>query len=1213
MAAGLTAGAAVAKFDLDFTVSEAFDAAGSPAGVRGQLTASAALFEPESVRRLADHWTRVTAELAADPQQRVSRVNVLAADEREQLLVVWNDTAAETSDATVVQLFESQAARTPEAMAVDCEATRLTYGELDARSNRLARLLLERGVRPGGRVALVLPRSAELLVALLAVLKTGAAYIPLDPEYPADRIAYVLDDTAPALLLADSSTLSGLPEGGPAQLLIDAPETAAALDARSADALNDAERGGAFRGDLPAYILHTSGSTGRPKGVVVPHAALTNFLTDMGRRFPLDESDNWLAVTTISFDIAGLELYLPLISGATVVLAPRRTVVDPAELISLLRRSGTTIMQATPSLWRTVLAEQTSRATGLPPLRVLVGGEALPAELAPELYALGSATNLYGPTETTIWSTARELGEAEGHNPSIGRPIANTSVYVLDTALQPVPIGVTGDLYIAGGGLAHGYLDRPALTAERFTADPFGIPGTRMYRTGDLARWTADGELAFVGRADGQVKIRGHRIEPGEVEALLARHEDVPQAVVVAREDTPGDKRLVAYVVAGAGVAAVELPAVLRRFAADQLPEYMVPSAVVVLDAMPLTDNGKVDRKALPAPDYSATAARREPSTLQEEILSGAFAHVLGVASVGVDDDFFSLGGHSLLATRLVSRIRAVLGIELEIRTLFEAPTVAGLAARLRGAGRARLALTAQERPERVPLSFAQERLWFIDQLEGPSATYNIAGTLRLTGDVDRDALAAAVRDAIVRHEVLRTVYTIADSRPYQRILDLDELNWRLETAELAETELPAAVSAATGHVFDLATEIPIKASLFSTGPEQHVLVLVVHHIAADGWSTGPLARDISAAYAARGEGRAPEWTPLPVQYADYALWQRELLGDEDDPESLLSRQVAYWRQTLAGAPEELELPFDHPRPAIASHRGHVSRFAVPAELHARLAELAREEGVTLFMVLQAALAVLLSRLGAGTDIPIGSAIAGRTDEALHALVGTFVNSLVVRTDLSGNPTFRQVLARVRRAGLGAFAHQDVPFERLVEELAPTRSLVRNPIFQVTLTLQNTERASLYLGDVRVGGTSGQLGEATDAKVDVDVALGESFDADGRAAGLHGAVTGAADLFEPESVARLAERWVALLDTVVGGPDQHLGAVDVLGVVERERVLVGWNDTAVSVSGGSVVEVFAGRVVEDPDAPAVIGEGFEVSYVELDARANRLARYLVAQ
>ncbi|MEY9878308.1 amino acid adenylation domain-containing protein, partial [Streptacidiphilus sp. MAP12-33] len=1216
VAAGLTSGAAVAKFDLDFAVSESFDADGRPAGLRGQLTASAALFELASAQRIAERFTRVATALAADPRQRVSRVEVLEAEERAQLLVGWNDTAAETPDATVTQLFERRAARTPDAVAVDCEGTTLSYAQLDARSNRLARLLLERGVRPGTRVALVLPRNADLLTALLAVMKTGAAYVPLDPDYPAERIAYVLQDAAPALLLADSTTVDGLPqntEDGTARLLLDTTETAAALDARHDGPLADAERGAALNGALPAYVLHTSGSTGRPKGVVVPHAALTNFLTDMGRRFPLDENDNWLAVTTISFDIAGLELYLPLISGATVVLAPRRTVVDPIELGSLLRRSGATVMQATPSLWRALLAEEATRASALPPLRVLVGGEALPADLAPELAALGTATNVYGPTETTIWSTARTLGQDEGHNPSIGRPIANTSVYVLDSALRPVPAGVTGDLYIAGDGLAHGYLDRPALTSERFTADPFGAPGTRMYRTGDLARWTTDGELAFVGRADGQVKIRGHRIEPGEVEAVLARHQDVAQAVVVAREDTPGDKRLVAYVVAEQLVAEADLPASLRRFAAEQLPEYMVPSAVVVLDAMPLTDNGKVDRKALPAPDYAATASRREPTTLAEEILCGAFAHVLGLESVGVDDDFFSLGGHSLLATRLVSRIRAVLGVELEIRTLFEAPTVAGLAARLDDAARARVALTVRTRPEQVPLSFAQQRLWFIDQLEGPSSVYNIAGSLRLAGAVDHEALEAALLDVIGRHEVLRTVYAVADSRPYQRVLDLDGLDWRLAAAELTESELPAAVAATAGYVFDLAAEIPVRAALLSTGPDSHVLVLVVHHIASDGWSMGPLARDISAAYEARCEGRAPEWTPLPVQYADYALWERELLGEGDDPESLLARQVAYWRQALAGAPEELELPFDHARPPVPSHRGHVSRFLVPAPLHARLAELAREEGVTLFMVLQAALAVLLSRLGAGDDIPIGSAIAGRTDEALHDLVGTFVNSLVVRSDLSGDPTFRQVLARVRAAGLGAFAHQDVPFERLVEELAPTRSLTRNPIFQVTLTLQNTERASLDLGGVKVGGTDGTLGEATDAKVDVDVALGESFDADGRPAGLRGAVTGAADLFEPASVARLAERWVAVLETVVDGLDQHLSTVDVLSAEERAQVLVEWNDTAVAVSGTSVPEVFAQRVAENPDALAVVGEGVEVSYAELDVRANRLARYLVAQ
>ncbi|MGW3292139.1 amino acid adenylation domain-containing protein, partial [Streptomyces sp. NPDC001002] len=905
---------------------------------------------------------------------------------------------------------------------------------------------------------------------------------------------------------------------------------------------------------------------------------------------------------SFGFDASVLDVAVTLTSGAELVVATDEQRADAGLLAQLVRSRGVRSASVVPSL---LAALEPGDFVGLS--TVLVGAEPITAGQV-EVWSAGRRlVNTYGPTEATVMVTTGAV-EAGGTEVPMGSANADTRLYVLDDALRPVPVGVAGELYIAGVQLARGYVGRPGLTGERFVACPFE-PGRRMYRTGDRVRWTADGQLVFAGRVDEQVKIRGFRIEPGEVQAVLGAHPDLSQAAVVVREDTPGDKRLVAYVVPAEGIDG--LAESVQAYAADRLPAYMVPSAVVELAVLPLTANGKLDRAALPAPDLTHVSGRA-PVTVQEELLCQAFAEVLGVPSVGMDDDFFALGGHSLLATRLVSRVRAVLGVELPIRVLFDAPTPAGSAAWLGQAAPGRSALVARSRPERVPLSFAQQRLWFLGQLEGPSATYNIPLAVRLAGVLDRDALESALRDVIGRHEVLRTVFPAVDGRAAQQVLGIDEFDFELSYSEVTASDLDAEVVRAAGRAFDLASEIPVRAWLFGVGPEEHVLVLVVHHIAADGWSMGPLARDLSTAYEARCAGRAPEWMPLPVQYADYALWQRELLGEESDPDSVLAQQAKYWRGALAGAPEELTLPMDRSRPATASHRGHVAALEIPAEVHERLLAVARERGVTLFMAVQAALAVLLSKLGAGDDIPIGSTIAGRTDEAVDDLVGFFVNTLVLRTDLSGDPTLAEILDRVRETGLEAYAHQDVPFERLVEELAPARSLARHPLFQVMLTVHNTAQTgsgpALELPGLHVSSLASGVGAA---KFDLDVSLGEAVDEQGAPAGLHGSVIAAADLFDPETTEWITGLLGLVLRALAMQPELPARQLDLLDEAAYRRVLEEWNDTAAPVPAAPVFRLFEQRAARTPGAAAVLCAENQLSYAELNARANRLARKLV--
>ena len=1184
-----------ARFDLDIAVSEVTGADGRPGGLRGMVAAAADLFDQDAVQAIAVRLGRVLAAVAAGPQARLHQIVVLDPDERAQLVTGWNDTTAPVPEATVPELIAARAAVTPDAVAVVCGDEHASYGELDAQAGRLARLLAGAGAGPESVVGLCLERGAEMVTAITGVWRAGAAYLPLDPAYPSARLAFLLADSGAGVLVTGPGLAAGLDAG---QLIVlDGPPPPPVPPLPVAP----------LRAGQAAYVIYTSGSTGQPKGVVVPHRGLANLAAALGPVLGAGPGVRVLQFASFSFDASVLDVAVALAAGATLVVASAGQRAEPGRLAALVRGAGVRAASVVPSLLGVL---DPADLAGVD--KLVVGAELMTAALAARWQAGRQLVNTYGPTEATVMVTTGVITGGPGL-PPVGAPVANTRVYVLDGWLGPVPAGVAGELYIAGAQLARGYLGRAALTAERFVACPFGGPGQRMYRTGDLARWTPEGQLIFAGRADEQVKIRGFRIEPGEVEAVLAACPGVAQAAVTVRDDGPGGKRLTGYVVPpsrspsaddGAGE---DLAARAREHAAARLPEYMVPAAIVVLDTLPLTPGGKLDRAALPAPGPAAASRGPDPATTEEEILCGIFADLLGLERVGPEDDFFALGGHSLLAARLVSRVRAVLGAELAVRVLFEAPTAAGLAVRLAAAGPARAPLTARTRPERVPLSFAQQRLWFIGQLEGPSTLYNIPVALRLVGQLDAAALAAALADVAVRHEVLRTVFPADGGQPYQLVLDPAGLQWRLEPVPVGETELPGVVAGICAEPFDLAVQVPLRARLLRLAADQHVLVVVIHHIATDGWSAGPLARDLSVAYAARRAGRAPGWAPLPVQYADYAIWQRDLLGDPDDPDSLLAQQVAWWRQALAGMPEELALPAARSRPAVPSHRAITAALQVPAPVHAGLAALARGQGVTMFMVVQAALAVLLARLGAGTDVPVGSAVAGRTDEGLDELVGFFVNTLVLRTDLTGDPSVEQLLGRVREFWLGALEHQDVPFERLVEVLAPDRSLARHPLFQVALTLQNTGTVAARAAGLPGITATPVAAILAQARFDLDIAVWEATGADGRPGGLRGTVIAAADLFDEETVQAIAVRLGRVLAAVAAGPQARLHEITVLEAAERAQLLTGWNGTAAPVP-----QLIAAQAARTPDAVAVISEDAHLSYEELDARAGRLARLLAA-
>ncbi|MEV7969457.1 non-ribosomal peptide synthase/polyketide synthase [Sphaerisporangium sp. NPDC088356] len=1207
-----------AKFDLDFT----FVDHAAEDRVTLLLEYAEDLADAGTARAMADRAVSLLGALAADPDRPISRLPVLTDEERRAFLGAWNDTARPVERRTVPELFAEAARTRRDQVALVTDGRRLTFGELSAEVDRVARLLPRHGVTAGSVVGLALPR-AEMVPAILGVLSAGAAYLPLDPGYPAERLEYMLDDAAPACVLTTAAIAPGLPAGRAAVLLLDDPRLVTAPDGRSGDGPSvPATAPDGRSGDGPpgpgvrvspaavAYVIYTSGSTGRPKGVLGTHRGLSNLfgshredLIEPAGRAAGRETLRAVHAASFGFD-GSWEPMLWLLAGHELHVVGESTMTDPAALLAYLAEKSIDFVDLTPTYLQELIHHGFLDPDRHRPGVIAVGGEATPAPLWNRLCALPGTVvhDLYGPTECAVDAYGWH-GSGPDRPEPWAAPLANTRAHVLDAALRPVPIGVPGELYLAGEGLAAGYLGRPGLTAERFVADPFGTPGSRMYRTGDLVRRRADGTLSFLGRADDQVKLRGFRIEPGEIEAVLRAHPGVAQAAVTVREDTPGARRLVAYAVPSSG-RGID-PAALRAHVATALPEHMVPAAFVELPALPRSISGKLDRHALPVPDAAALTSGRRPRDAREEILCELFAAVLGAERVGVDDDFFALGGHSLLAMRLVGRIRTALGAEVSLRAVFEAPTVARLAGRLREAPDGTPALVPAPRTELLPLSFAQQRLWVLYRLEGPSATYNIPMAWRLSGGLDAGALRDAVQDVMARHESLRTVFPERDGRARQLVLHPGEVPVVTPFERVAQDELPGRLAEAAGRGFELDREPPLRAWVFELAPQEHVLLLVVHHIAGDEWSDRPLWHDLSTAYRARREGGAPGWAPLTVQYADYTLWHRDVLGDAGDPGSLEARQLGYWRQALAGLPEELALPTDRPRPKESSHLGGAVGLSLPPELERGLRGLARAHGVSMFMVVQAAAAALLHRLGAGEDIPLGAPISGRTDESLEDLVGFFVNSLVLRTDLSGAPTFGELLGRVRDTDLAAYEHQDLPFERLVEVINPTRSLARHPLFQVMV---------VYLTDQ--GGTPGfagldarpePLGQET-AKFDLSFDFIERGDGEG----IQGWIEYSADLFDRDTVERIAQRLVRLLEQVVADPGLPVRHLEIMDEREHRLVVTEWNDTARAVDAATLPELFRAQVARTPGALALVSGDERLTYAELDARVERTARALAA-
>ena len=1161
--------------------------------------------EPGRINRyMQTALERLVEALEEEPLKAVCDLDVMPCEERERLLEEWNATDAEyPKNKCIHTLFEEQVVETPDAVAVTHDERQLSYGELNARANRLADYLRSMSVRPGARVAVLLERSIELVLAEMAILKCGAAYVPVDQNAPIERQTLMIADCGARLALTvkelQSSEIAGVERVNMDELR---------LEDRAA---HNPEIW--LESEAPAYVIYTSGSTGQPKGVAPPHRAIVRLIVN-NRYAEFERGDRVAFTSNPAFDASTMEVWGPLLHGGSVVVISQAILLDPDALVSRLHRERVNILHLVAGL---MSAYAEPLAEVFPGLRyLLTGGDVVDARAVARVLRQSPPRRLihcYGPSESTTFATTHEVAELSERDRSIpiGRPIANTQIYLLDSHGQPAPIGVAGGIYIGGAGVAIGYLDRADLTAESFLPDPFGEAGGRIYKTGDMGRWLPEGVIEFLGRRDYQVKIRGFRIELGEIEARLAEHAAVKEAVVLAHDAHPGDKQLVAYVV----TRQIEqdnhtksLAKSLRNDLSRHLPEYMIPAAYVYLESLPLTPNGKVDRQALAAleakmPEESVVPG---PSTPVEEMLMGVFGAVLKLNQINIRESFFEIGGHSLSAMQVISRVRSMFGVEIGVRSIFDEPTVEGLARSVEKAMRAGERdegppLVRVPKEGRLPLSFAQQRLWFIDQLEPGNAVYNIPGVTRLEGRLDLSVLERVINEIIRRHEVLRTRFEVEAGEPAQvidawepRRLEVTDLTKLIPEEREAEISRITREEAETG--FDLRRGPLLRVKALKLEEEEHVLLCTMHHIVSDGWSMGILIGEVGALYQAFQQGEASPLEELPIQYADYAVWQRKYLAG-----GVMHAEVGYWKERLKGA-AVLELPADHPRPAAPSHRGGLERVALERELSEGLRRLSRREGATLFMVLMAGFKALLMRYSGEEDVVVGTVVANRTRREVEGLIGFFVNTLALRTDLSGNPSIVESIRREREVALGAYGRQEAPFEKLVEEINPQRDLSRSPLFQVMMALQNMRQEELSPG----GLNAIRAGEETrSAKFDLTLDLMEGEE------GIGGVVEYSQDLYERETIERLARHYERVLKEMVRDPEQRIREIELMSGSEREQVLVAWNETARAYPRDRTThEMFEEQARRRPDAVAVVYEEQEVSYGELNRRANRLAHYL---